>query len=157
MAHSSRSSCSYILCSACLLGIKCRYDGKSKPHPYFQKLAQKFCLIPVCPEILGGLGIPREQAEIREGKVITLSGKDATSAFLRGARETLKIARLFKVKLAIFADKSPSCGVHFIYDGSFTGKLIKGEGIATKLLREHGIRVFAPEDLRKGKIDQFLH
>jgi len=139
------------------LGVRCRYNGKSKPYPHLQKLAQKFCLIPVCPEILGGLGIPREKAEIQKDKVITLSGKDITSAFLRGARETLKIARLLNAKVAIFADKSPSCGVHFIYDGSFTGKLIKGEGITTKLLREHGIKVFTPEDLRKSEIDKLLH
>jgi len=135
------------LCSACLLGIRCRYDGKSKPDKKIIGLSEKEALIPVCPEQLGGLPTPRENSEINGKKVITASGKDVTKNFKRGAEETLKIAKLFNVKQAIFKQKSPSCGCGKIYDGTFSRKIIKGDGITTALLKKNGIKVIPEEDI----------
>lgn len=135
------------LCSACLLGIECRYDGKSKTDKKVLELAKKEKLIPVCPEQLGGLPTPRPPSEQREGKVITKTNKDVTREFIKGAEEVLKIAKLFGIKEAIFKQKSPSCGCGKIYDGSFTGNLIKGDGVATALLKKNGIKVVTEENL----------
>lgn len=135
------------LCSACLLGIKCRYNGKSTLNKKVVELLKTELLIPVCPEQLGGLPTPRERAEIIGDKVITKSGKDVTEKFKRGARETLKIAKLLGVKEAILKQGSPSCGCDRIYDGSFSGKTIKGEGITAALLKKHGVKVITEENL----------
>ena len=135
------------LCSACLLGIKCRYDGKSKEDKKVLALAKKEFLIPVCPEQLGGLPTPRESSERKGDKVFTKSGKDIVGALKRGAEEVLKLAKLFNAKEAIFKQKSPSCGCGEIYDGTFSGKIIKGDGITTELLKKNGIKVITEEDL----------
>ncbi len=135
------------LCSACLLGIKCRYDNKSKPNKKVIKLSKKEVLIPVCPEQLGGLPTPRENSERQGKRVITASGKDETENFERGAREVSKLAKLFGIKEAIFKQRSPSCGCGKIYDGTFSGKLIKGDGVATALLKKNGIKVISEEEL----------
>jgi uncharacterized protein YbbK (DUF523 family) len=136
-----------ILVSACLLGINCKYDGTSNKNEKILKLARDFILIPVCPEILGGLPTPREPAERKGKKVITNSGKDVTKYFEKGAKEVLKIAKILKIKKAILKQKSPSCGCGKIYDGTFSGKLIKGDGITTKVLKKSGIKVFSEEDI----------
>jgi len=135
------------LCSACLLGIKCRYDGKSKPNKKVLELAKKEILIPVCPEQLGGLSTPREPAEQKGKKVITKSGKDVTKNFVRGAKQVLKIAKLFGIKEAILKQRSPSCGCGQVYDGTFTGTIIEGDGVTASLLKKHGIKVISEEDL----------
>jgi uncharacterized protein YbbK (DUF523 family) len=135
------------LCSACLLGVKCRYNGRDARNKKVMALLKKEILIPVCPEQLGGLPTPREPAEIREGKVITKSGKDVTENFKRGAEEVLKIAKLFGISEAIFKQGSPSCGCGRVYDGTFSGKIIEGDGITATLLKKHGIKVITEEDL----------
>lgn len=135
------------LCSACLLGIKCRYDGGHKRNKKVIGLFKKEILIPVCPEQLGGLPTPREPAEQKGKRVYTKSGKDVTVNFKKGAREVLKIAKLFKIKEAILKQKSPSCGCGKIYDGAFSGKIIKGDGVATSLLKKNGIKIITEEDL----------
>lgn len=135
------------LCSACLLGIKCRYDGKSNQNEKVLKLAKKEVLIPVCPEQLGGLPTPRERAELRERRVFTKSAKEVTKNFVKGAQEVLKLAKLLNIKEAIFKQKSPSCGCGKIYDGTFTNTLIEGDGITTALLKRNGIKVITEEDL----------
>lgn len=135
------------LCSACLLGIRCRYDGKSKRDRKVIKLTKKEILIPVCPEQLGGLPTPREPAEQKGKKVFTKSGKDVTKNFLKGAKAVLTIAKLFRIKEAILKQKSPSCGSGKIPDGTFTGKLIKGDGVTTSLLKKNKIKVVSEEDL----------
>ena len=134
-----------ILCSACLLGIKCGYDGKSKLNQRVIKLSKKEILIPVCPEQLGGLSTPREAAEIKGKKAITKSGKDVTKNFERGAKEVFGLAKLFGTREAILKQRSPSCGCGKIYDGTFSGKLIKGDGITTSLLKRNRIKVI-PDD-----------
>ncbi|MFN3301489.1 MAG: DUF523 domain-containing protein [Patescibacteria group bacterium] len=136
-----------ILCSACLLGVNCRYDGKNKVNKKVLKLAKKKILIPVCPEQLGGLPTPREPAEQRGNKVFTKSGKNVTKYFLAGAKEVLKIAKLFGIKKAILKQRSPSCGCGQIYDGSFSGKIIKGNGITTRLLKKHNLKIISEDDL----------
>lgn len=135
------------LCSACLLGVKCRYDGKDSLNKRVIELLKTEFLIPVCPEQLGGLPTPREPAEIVGNRVITKSGIDVTEKFVRGAKETLRIAKLFGVKEAILKQGSPSCGCGRIYDGTFSGKTIKGDGVTTALLKKHGIKVITEEDL----------
>lgn len=137
-----------ILVSACLLGINCRYDGKSKPNEKVIRLATKELLIPVCPEQLGGLPTPREPSEISNGRVFTISGKDVTKEFEKGAHETLTIAKLLNAKEAILKQRSPSCGYGQNYDGTFSGKLIKGDGVTASLLKRNGIRIITEEDLK---------
>ncbi|MEM2412514.1 MAG: DUF523 domain-containing protein [Candidatus Bathyarchaeia archaeon] len=135
------------LCSACLLGVKCRYDGKSALNKKVVTLLKSEILIPVCPEQLGGLPTPREPAEIVGKRVITRSGVDVTENFVRGARETLRIAKMFNIGEAILKQGSPSCGYGRIYDGTFSGKTKEGEGITAALLRKHGIKIITEEDL----------
>jgi len=136
-----------ILCSACLLGIKCRYDGKSKANKKIIELSKKEILIPVCPEQLGGLPTPREPAEQRGKKVITKSGKDVTKNFKMGAKQVLKLAKLFGIKKAILKQKSPSCGCGQIYDGTFSDKVIKGNGVTTALLKREGIKITSDDKI----------
>jgi len=135
------------LCSACLLGIKCRYDGNGKKDKKVIELSRKEALIPVCPEQMGGLATPRESSEIKNGKVFTQSGKNITKNLQRGAEEVLELAELFNIKEAIFKQKSPSCGCGKIYDGAFSGKIIKGDGVTTALLKKNGIKVISEENL----------
>ena len=135
------------ICSACLLGINCRYDGKSKPNKKVLELSKKEILIPVCPEQLGGLAIPREPAEKKGEKVFLKTGKDISENFKEGAVQVLKIVRLYGIKEAILKQKSPSCGCGQIYDGTFSGKIIKGDGITITLLKKNGIKITTEEDL----------
>ncbi|MBS3057158.1 MAG: DUF523 domain-containing protein [Candidatus Diapherotrites archaeon] len=135
------------LCSACLLGIKCRYDGKSELNKKAIALSRKETLIPICPEQLGGLPTPREQAEMQGSKVVTCSGKDVTEKFATGAEQVLRLARLFGIKEAILKQGSPSCGCGEIYDGSFSGRVIKGDGITAGLLKKKGIKVISDKEL----------
>ena len=137
-----------ILVSACLLGIPCRYDGKSKPCKEVTGLAQIHCLIPVCPEVLGGLPTPRKPAEIQKGgQVINRAGEDVSRQYANGAEKALRIAREKGCTLAILKEKSPSCGSGRIYDGSFSHSLTDGDGICTALLRASGIRVIGESGL----------
>ncbi|MCS7115070.1 MAG: DUF523 domain-containing protein [Nitrososphaerota archaeon] len=135
------------LCSACLLGIRCRYNGKSALNRKVVELLKTETLIPVCPEQLGGLPTPREPAEIRGKRVITRSGKDVTENFKRGAEQVLKLARLFNAKEAILKQGSPSCGCGKVYDGTFTGKVVEGYGITAALLKKNGVRIIPSDKL----------
>ncbi len=135
------------LCSACLLGIECRYDGKSKPNMKVIELAKKEVLIPVCPEQLGGLSTPREPQERIGNRVLTKTGKDVTKNLNKGAEQVLIIAKLFGIKEAILKQRSPSCGCGQIYDGTFSGRVINGDGVTTALLKRNKIKVVSEEDL----------
>ena len=137
-----------IVVSACLAGIKCRYDGSSKPNEKVIKLVKNKKAVLVCPEQLGELSTPRNPTEIKNGKVITNDGKDLTENFIKGAEEALKIAKMNDCKEAILKTKSPSCGCGKIYDGTFSGKLVEGDGIFTKLLKQEGIKIKTEEDLK---------
>ncbi len=136
-----------ILLSACLLGTPCRYDGKSKPCADLELISDRYEFIPICPEVLGGLDTPRLPCEIAEGKVIRSDGKDLTEPYQKGARIALKIARDLGCKKAILKEKSPSCGTHFRYDGSFSGTLTQAMGITATLLKNHGIEIFSEDQI----------
>lgn len=135
-----------ILVSACLLGLACRYDGKSKPCPALLERLDDHQWVPVCPEQLGGLPTPRPPAEIRAGRVINLEGRDVTAAYRRGAEQTLALYRLLDCQAAVLKSRSPSCGCGRIYDGAFSGTLTQGDGITTRLLKANDIPVFTEED-----------
>ena len=136
-----------ILVSACLLGISCRYDGKSKPHPAVLALQGQHQLIPVCGEIFGGLPTPRIPAERVGDRVLTEDGRDVTQEYHRGAEEVLALARRLNCKVALLKERSPSCGTGEIYDGSFTRTLTAGDGVTAELLRASGIAVFGESRL----------
>ena len=130
-----------LLVSACLLGVCCRYDQKCAPDGLVFALRKRHDLIPVCPEQLGGLSTPRCPAEIKDGRVITKEGVDVTENYERGANMALKIAKDLGCNIAILKERSPSCGCGEIYDGSFTGKTVIGNGVTAKLLIQNGICV----------------
>lgn len=142
-----------ILISSCLLGEKVRYNGEAKPcpDPRLARWQEEGRLILVCPEIEGGLPVPRPPAQRRGGRVATEDGGDVTDAFRHGAEAALALARQHGVCLAILKQNSPSCGSRFIHDGSFQGVLIPGEGVATELLRQHGIPVFGEDQLDEAE------
>jgi uncharacterized protein YbbK (DUF523 family) len=135
------------LVSACLAGVKCRYDGSAKPCKKVIELVKKGQAIPVCPEQLGGLPTPRIASEQKGNKVFNKEGKDLTKEFEKGAQEALNIAKIAGCKEAILKSKSPSCGFGLIYDGSFTGKLIKGDGVFAELLKANNIKVMTEEEI----------
>ncbi len=140
------------LISACLLGCACRYDGQGKPiSPAVRRLMERATLIPVCPEILGGLPTPRPPAEIVGDRVINREGTDVTAAYKKGALEALSLCGLYKAQGIILRDKSPSCGKGLIYDGSFSRRLTPGNGVCAALFAEEGIPVYS-----EGEIDALL-
>ena len=146
-----------IMVSACLLGVKCRFDGKDKLNKRVTEYLSDKEFTAVCPECLSDLKTPRCPAEISGGdgkdvlsgvaRVINKEGEDVTSSYLMGAQSVLEKAMSLKPELIIFKEKSPSCGVNRIYDGSFSGKLIDGEGVCTALLRLSGFNVISEEDI----------
>ena len=136
-----------ILVSACLLGIGCRYDGKHKANPDVLALREKYNLIPVCPEIFGGLPTPRVPSERIGDKVMMKDGNDVTENYSRGAREALDLCRIYGIKTAILKERSPSCGKGEIYDGSFTGTLTARDGVTAELLVSEGIRVLGESEI----------
>ena len=103
--------------------------------------------LPVCPEQLGGLPTPRQPSEIRDGRIYRKDGTDVTAEFMRGAEEGLKLAKMVGAKKAVLKAKSPSCGSNQIYDGSFSGTLVPGDGVMTALFKANGIQVMTEEDL----------
>lgn len=136
-----------ILISACLLGIPCRYDAQSKPHPKALELAQKARLIPYCPECMGGLPTPRPPAERQGERVINAEQEDVTAQYRRGAEGALELCRILHCRKAILKAKSPSCGYGQIYDGTFGKNLVPGNGVTAALLEENGISIQTEEDL----------
>lgn len=132
----------YILVSACLLGISCRYSGDSKRCEDIIALKDKYNIIPVCPEQLGGLPTPRLPSEIKDGRVINKDSLDVTESFAKGADTVAKIAKLFGCEYAILKKNSPSCGFGIIYDGSFDGKLTDGNGLTAAALSKEGLTIF---------------
>lgn len=138
-----------ILISACLLGVPCRYDGAEKRNSAAVRLAEKYHLIPVCPEQMGGLATPRPAAEIRRGKVETCDGVNVTDAYSRGAEAALRLALLFHCETAVLKERSPSCGSGEVHDGTFSGGLTAGDGVTADLLKTHGIRVLGESQIEK--------
>lgn len=144
------------LISACLCGVNCKYNGKNNLNDRCLELLREGKAILVCPEQLGGLCTPREPAELIgnakevlegiDGKIISISGKDVTEEFLKGAKEALKIAKAIGAKKAILKEGSPSCGCNFIYDGSFSGNKIRGKGLTAYMLEREGIKVISEKE-----------
>ena len=135
-----------MLISACLLVVECRYDGGGQTLPRLEALMECYELIPVCPEQLGGLPTPRTPAERQGGRVVNREGKDVTAAFSRGAEQACQISRLYGAHLALLKARSPSCGCGEIYDGSFSGRRIPGNGIAAERLTAMGVEVYTEAD-----------
>ncbi|MBB4143022.1 DUF523 domain-containing protein [Rhizobium rhizoryzae] len=149
-----------ILISACLLGQPVRYDGKGKPllHPLIEQWKGEGRLVAFCPELAGGMSVPRPPAEIEDGlngedvlagraRVVELTGGDVTAAFIDGAGRALKHARDNGCLHALLIDGSPSCGSLAIYDGNFKGVKHAGNGVTAALLRSEGIAVYAPSQI----------
>ena len=130
-----------IMVSACLLGDNVKYNGDNNKNQELIKFLKDYEVIKICPEVMGGLSIPRVPSEILNDKVFNKDGHDVTNYFNDGARKVLELAKKEDVKVAILKERSPSCGSIFIYDGTFTSQVIKGEGITTKLLKENNITV----------------
>ena len=138
-----------ILVSACLLGVNCRYDGNHGENKEILALLDEYHLVPVCPEQLGGMETPRPASERRgENTVINQLGQDVTGFFIKGADETLKLAKIFGCKKAVLKERSPSCGHGMIYDGTFSGNKIPGSGVTAALLTENGIEVTGESKIR---------
>ena len=136
-----------ILISACLVGDNVKYDGGNNKHPLIDKLLEKYELVPFCPEVEGGLPIPRHPSEQRGEQVINDLDEDVTIAFERGAELAFNICLFLKIKKAILKERSPSCGTHEIYDGSFSHKKIKGMGVTAAYLKSKGIEVFSEDEI----------
>jgi uncharacterized protein YbbK (DUF523 family) len=154
----SRSAKSGIyLVSACLLGVPCAYDGQGRSLELLLALVAWGEVVPICPEVAGGLPVPRPPAEIVGGdgagvldgraRVVTAAGEDVTAAYVRGAERALAVTKRHGITVAILKQRSPSCGSTHIYDGTHSGKLKTGEGVTTALLRWHGVAVRSESDL----------
>lgn len=141
-----------LLVSACLAGLSCRYDGGANRLDGLDRLAERYILVPVCPEQLGGLPTPRAPAERVGGRVVNREGADVTHAFALGAAQAAHIGKLAGARLALLKSRSPSCGSGAIYDGSFSGRLVPGDGMAAGLLKAQGVRVYTEEE-----VDELLH
>lgn len=133
--------------SACLLGENCKYNGGNNYNKKLVEFVKDHEVIPICPEVLGGLPTPRDPVEIVDGTVEIESGVSVDKEFKKGAQKALDIILENEVDLVILQSRSPSCGVNTIYDGTFTGKIIEGSGIFTKLLKENEVPVIDVEDL----------
>ena len=132
-----------LLISACLLGENCKYSGGNNYTPAIEALREKFDVIPVCPEQLGGLPTPRTPSERAGARVLSRGGADVTEAFRQGAEKTLEIARESGAARAVLQERSPSCGSECVYDGTFSGTLVPGQGVTAELLERNGIRVYS--------------
>ena len=143
-----------VLVSACLLGISCRYDGRSKPDERVIALAEKYNLVPVCPEIYGGLPTPRTPSERIGERTVMKDGTDVTENYRLGAESALSLYRTLGCEAALLKAKSPSCGVGEIYDGSFSGTLTERDGVTAELLLKEGIAVFSENEI--PKLEKYL-
>lgn len=132
--------------SACLLGRNVKYNGKNNFSSKLVKKLKDLEIVEICPEVLGGLPIPRDPAEIVDGEAVTNKGVSVDYEFRKGAKKALDIIKNEGIELVILQSRSPSCGKGLIYDGTFSSNLIKGDGIFVKLLKENGIRAMDIED-----------
>lgn len=146
-----------ILVSGCLYGEICRYDAKCCPctNDLFLKWKKENQMVVVCPEVLGGLKTPRpaseRQGSFLDSKVTACTGKDCTKEYLKGALIALEKAKEFNVVCCILKERSPSCGSNMVYDGTFSGKKICGQGVTTQILRDNGFVVFSEEEIDKAE------
>lgn len=147
MTRTDFLSAERIVVSACLLGLYCRYDGRCEPDARVVALARNYLLVPVCPEQLGGLPTPRQPVELRDGRALTADGRDLSAEFDRGARQVEMLVGLLGIRIAVLQPRSPSCGSGVIYDGSFSGVRVPGDGVLAKCLKDKGLLVLGPDEL----------
>lgn len=140
-----------IIVSGCLFGCDCRYKGDNCKCEELLALADEHILIPVCPEQMGGLSTPRDPAEIVGDKVISNHGKDVTYEYTKGAETALHVAKVNNADAVVLKANSPSCGKGIIYDGTFTGNKIEGNGIAAKMFLDAGFSVFTENEIPELK------
>jgi len=138
-----------ILVSACLLGLRCRYDGRAEGDDAVMKILCAHTIVPFCPEVYGGLPTPRAPAEIVGDRVLTASGGDVTAEYAMGAKEAVRLAKLLHCTCAVLRDRSPSCGVGSIHDGGFHGGIVRGDGITALALQKAGIAVYSAEAIAR--------
>ena len=136
-----------ILISACLVGDNVKYNGRNNQNPLIEKLLEKYELVPFCPEVEGGLSIPRFPSERKGESVIDSNNEDVTDNFVNGADLAYNICLFLKIKIAILKERSPSCGVHEIYDGSFSHKVVSGMGVTSELLKRKGIVIYNEDEI----------
>ncbi|MDU9391148.1 DUF523 domain-containing protein [Pseudomonas sp. zfem002] len=159
----TRSELPPVLVSACLLGQPVRYDGRASGHPdLLRRWQAQGRVVPLCPEVAGGLPTPRPPAEIPGGQgaavldgdaqVVTVRGEDVSAQFLAGARQALELVRRHGIRVAVLKSGSPSCGNRLVYDGTFTGSKITGEGVTSALLRREGVLVFSELELEEAAV-----
>lgn len=139
-----------VLVSSCLLGEKCRYNGSGEEDVYVLEYIKDMQVYPVCPEVMGGMSTPRSPCEIYKGRVVSKDGEDTTDYFVSGADMVVDLAKQEGIDLAVFKSRSPSCGCGKVYDGTFNGILIQGDGICVKKLKGNGIQVINNEELKKA-------
>lgn len=155
-----------ILVSACLLGFKTKYNGDGNTNQILKEYDERGQFLAVCPECLGHLPIPRLPSEIRNGDgeavlkqravVYNKNNEDITAHFILGAEKLIKFVQADKIKYAILKERSPSCGVNRIYDGTFSGNTIVGSGVCTALLKQYGVEVFSEEEITRGRLEMIL-
>lgn len=136
-----------IAVSKCLVGINCKYSGGNNYSDKLMEYLKDKDFLAICPEVTGGLKTPRVPCEISGERIISQDGQDCTKEYYFGAQEALKVCKACQVTEAILQTRSPSCGCGIIYDGTFTGNKIVGDGITAKLLKENGIKVINIEEL----------
>lgn len=145
-----------IVVSACLLGRNCKYSGGNNRNEAVIAYLKDKEYIPVCPEVEAGMPVPRPPVEIRDGKVISIEGKDLDAVYRKGVAKVMETISKEEISLAILKAKSPTCGVHEIYDGTFTGRKIPGRGILAEVLMKAGVVVCDEKDLEKGSVGDKL-
>lgn len=158
MSWNSENETRRFVVSACLVGAACRYDGQSQPFEPARELIRRGLALPVCPEQMGGLPTPRvpcEQVRGEDGaiRIMDADGEDRTEAFERGAREALDLLRLYGAQAALLKAHSPSCGCGMIYDGTFSGARVPGNGLFAQLLQDEGLEVFTEVDMDEADND----
>jgi len=136
-----------LLVSACLLGTACNHEGGNSRRPSVEALARDHRLIPICPEVCGGLSTPRAPAERQGERVVTRDGDDVTDAYQRGAEAAVQLAHAVGARRAVLKARSPSCSASQVYDGTFTRTLRAGDGVTAAALRAAGIEVISEEDV----------
>lgn len=136
-----------LLVSACLVGRNTKYNGGNNLTPEMERLKEKYHLVLICPEVMGGLSVPRNPSEIQNGKVYDCENRDVTDFFAAGAEKTLELIKKYHITKAVLKDGSPSCGSRQVYDGSFSGVKIPGQGITARRLRENNVEIFTEKEL----------
>lgn len=139
----------YLLISSCILGNNTKYNGGNNYNPLVEKLKEKYHLIVCCPEVDGGLPIPRDPSEINGDKVISVNGKDVTLEYNKGALHALELVKKYHITKALLKDGSPSCGKNYIYDGTFSHTKINKMGITSAILHNEGVIIYTENDIEQ--------